>query len=74
MLHREVVLLEWETPPSHFAAQLLRGHQPSEGLVIGDHREGVTEEVGTKTVGGPHHYQTFTVEGGIVLLSRVAAT
>ena len=74
MLHREVVLLEEEAPPCHFAGRLLCSHHPSEGLVIGDQGEGVAEEIGPEMVGGPHHRQTFTFEGGEFLLGRVAGT
>ena len=42
--------------------------------MIGEQSEGFAEEIGPEMVGGPHHRQTFTVEGGVVLLGRVAGT
>ena len=40
--------------------------------MIGDQGEGVAEEIGTEMVGSPYQRQTFIVEGGVVLLGRVA--
>ena len=51
MLHREVALLQRETPPGQLTRQLLSCHYPFEWLMVGNEGEGVPKKVGAEAVG-----------------------
>ena len=67
----EVQLLQHHAPARILPRDRLVGHEPLEGLMVGDDVEVTAVKVGPEHLAAPHHSEELALVGGVVGFVRV---